>query len=329
MKIPYQKALALIATTFLLAVPAFSVSAENDKEAPTPIVLVAEPSEISDGVYYVDNGKNLEPSAFTWVEGGSDGKGTALELNGQTQFIRLSTDKTKELREFTLSAWFKAYEGSEADQSFLLSVFQQNPAYHLTVSPFSEDAQAQRNGIHLVFNEPNNENVSLFHTTAYPVSSALPTGEWHHFAVRLSAESVSLYIDGAKYAEKTLENFLPEATVWHRFILGGNIQSQGAFKGLVDETYLYTEALDDNQIGLLAAGYEPKPDVVPPTQKEYIAIRPITEIPNTAKESVSVLGLSPSLFTMIGAVLTLVLVLVLVISSYRKRQQIVPEEDHL
>lgn len=328
MKSPYQKTLAVMATALLLAAPAFSVSAEND-EVPTPIVLVAEPEEISDGVYYVDGGKNLVPSAFNWVEGGSDGKGTALELNGQTQFIRLSTDKTKELGEFTLSAWFKADEGLEANQSFLLSVFQQNTEYHLTLSPYSVNTELQQNGIHLEFKDPNNEDVSLFHTTVYPVSSALPAGEWHHFAVRLSGDAVSLFVDGTKYAEKALENFLIESTEWHRFIIGGNLQSQAAFKGLVDETYLYTEALDDNQIGLLAAGYEPKPGKTPPSSKEYIAIRPITEVPNSTKEPVSVLGLSPSVFTMLGAGGALVLILTLVVSSYRKRRQLIPEEDHL
>lgn len=328
MHISYRKIVVLVAALCMCATPLLSVSAD-EKEVPKPLVIVSEPDEVSDGVYYVDGGTNKAPDAFAWADGGADGEGTALELNGQTQFIRLSTEKTNSITEFTLSAWFKAKEGLEANQSFLLSVFQKNTEHRLTLSPHSEKKEENRNGIHLEFKDPQIEDISLYHETSYPLTSALPVNEWHHFAVRFSESDLSLYVDGAKYAEQALENFSFNDVEWQRFIIGGDIHSQAAFSGWLDEVYLYTEALDDNQIGLLAAGYEPKPGVAPPVHKEHLAIRPIVEAPNLSNNSTSVLGLSPSLFTMIGTGAILVLLLSLVVSSYKKSQEAIPEEDHL
>lgn len=325
---------SLALTAIIAVLPCFSVSAVE----PTPddtittaeveyIRLVTEPDDVSEDVYYVMNGnKNSGPDSFTWVEDGI--AGTALQLDGNTQHIRLATDRVKKLTAFTFSAWFN-WAGNEGDKAQRLLCVHKNENRSLIVSPHSTDPSVQLDGIQLTLEDPQIEPVSLYQPVSENVSAALPTNEWHHLAVTLSDQEVALYIDGALYASQVLENFSVATMDLYRLVIGSEFDGDAKFNGLVDNALLYDAVLDSNQIKLLAENRDPLAGGTPTNKKETLATKPYVD-DNTSDDdrSVRILGLSPIMFAILGGCLVLVIILSLVLSFYRKNDKKWQEEDH-
>ncbi len=331
-----QTLISSLALTAIIAVtPNFCVSAvemtQNDTDTTAEvdcIYLVTEPDKVPQDVYYVMNGnKNTDPDSFTWVEDGING--TALQLDGNTQHIRLATNRVKEISAFTFSAWFN-WAGNEGDKEQRLFCLYKNENRSLIVSPHSTNPSAMLDGIQLTLEDPQIELVSLYHPVAENVTSALPLNEWHHFAVTLSDTEVALYIDGVLYASETLENFSVATMDLHRLVIGSEFDGDSNFNGLVDNALLYNTVLDTDQIKLLAENKDPLGGGTPTTKKETLATKPyVNDMASDNDGSVRIFGLSPIVFAILGGCLVLVIILSLVLSLYRKDdKKRLKEEDH-
>lgn len=325
---------SLAFTAILTVSPCFSVAAVE----PTPddtitapevdcIRLVTEPDDVSEDVYYVINGnKNSGPDSFTWVEGGI--AGTALQLDGNTQHIRLATDRVKELTAFTFSAWFNWAGDADSEDQRLLCVYK-NENHSLTVSPHSTYPAKGLDGVELSLEDPQTEPISLFHPVTKNVTAALPVNEWHHVAVTLSDTEVALYIDGALYASQALENFSVAAMDLYRLVIGSEFDGDSNFNGLVDNALLYDDVLEYEQIRLLAENRDPLAGGTPTSKKETLATKPhVNDTVSDDTDSVRILGLSPIVFAVLGGFLILVIVLSLILSFFRKNDSKWQEEDH-
>ena len=323
-----------LAITSIVSVLSFtSVSAIQSEQGETTyteemecIHLVTEPDDVSENVYYVMKGHKDDPSSFTWVENGITGK--ALQLDGDTQHVRLATAVVKELSEFTFSAWVNWAGNFDEKEQRLLCVYK-NENHSLIVSPQSIDASQRLDGIQLTLEHPQLEPVSLHHEVEGNVSSALPVNEWHHIAVTLSDAAVALYIDGTLYASQTLENFSVNAMDPYRLVIGSEFEGDAQFMGLVDNAFLYTTVLDKDQIGLLAQNKQPEKGVQPTTKQEELATRPYVDNTSSQDESADRSVFSPMLLAILGTCVGLIIVLALVLSLYRRKTQRWPEEDHL
>lgn len=326
---------SLVLTTIITVVPCFSVSAVEPTQDDTIttaevdyIRLVTEPDDVAEDVYYVMNGnKNSGPHSFTWVEGGI--AGTALQLDGNTQHVRLATDRVKELTSFTFSAWFNWAGNKGEKEQRLLSIYK-NENHTLIVSPHNADPSTQLDGIQLTLEDPQIEPVSLYHPVTDNVTSALPINEWHHLAITLSDTEVALYIDGALYASQTLENFSVATMDLYRLVIGSEFDSDANFNGLVDNALLYNAVLDTDQIKLLAENRDPLAGGTPTSKKETLATKPyVDDVTPENNDSVRILGLSPIVFAILGGCLGLVIILFLVLTLYRKNnKKWQKEEDH-
>lgn len=328
---------SLAMAAIITVVPSYSVLAVEPTQDDTTatievdcIRLVTEPDDVSEDVYYVMNGnKNSGPNSFTWVEDGISG--TALQLDGNTQHVRLATNRVKELTTFTFSAWFN-WAGNTGDKEQRLFCAYKNENHSLIVSPHNTRSSAQLDGIQLTLEDPQIEPVSLYHPITENVTSALPTNEWHHLAVTFSDTEVGLYIDGALYASQTLENFSVSAMELHRLVIGSEFDSDAKFNGLVDNALLYNAVLDADQIMLLAENRNPLAGGTPTAKRETLATRPYINTDDSTPDddgSVRILGLSPFVFAILGGCLVLAIILSLVMSLYRKSNQNRQyEEDH-
>ncbi len=326
---------SLVLTAIIAVVPCFSVSAVETTlddiiitDEVECIYLVTEPDKVSEDVYYVMNGnKNSGPDSFTWVDGGV--AKNALQLDGNTQYVRLATSRVKELNALTFSAWFN-WAGNEGDKKQRLFCFYKNENHSLIVSPHNTNSSAQLDGIELTLEAPQMEPVSLYHPVTNNVTSALPTNEWHHLAVTLSDMEVALYLDGALYASQTLENFSFTDMEMNRLVIGSEFDSDAKFNGLVDNALVYNAVLDADQIKLLAENRDPLAGGTPTAKKETLATKPqLYENTSDNDSSVRILGLSPFVFAILGGSLVLAIILSLVLSLYRKNNRKWPkEEDH-
>lgn len=324
--------LALAAIAAVL--PCFSVSAIEPTQDDTIttaevdcIRLVTEADDVSEDVYYVMNGnKNSGPHSFTWVEDSI--AGTAVQLDGNTQHIRLATDRVKEITEFTFSAWFN-WAGNKGDKEQRLLCVYKNENRSLIVSPHNTVPSLQLDGIQLTLEDPQIDPVSLYHPVTKNVTSALPVNEWHHLAVTLSDTEVALYIDGALYASQALENFSVATMDLYRLVIGSEFDGDAKFNGLVDNALLYNAILDTEQIKLLSENRDPLAGGTPTSKRETLATKPYDN--NTVSNNdgpVRILGLSPIVFAILGGCLVLAIILSLVLSLYRKNDQKHQEEDH-
>lgn len=290
------------------------------------IPLVMEPENVPESVYYIMKGEKSSPASFSWVENGIAGK--ALQLDGESQHIRLATARVKTLSAFTFSAWVN-WAGNENEKEQRLLCLYKNKNHSLIVSPHNTDTSQQLDGIQLTIEDPQIEPVSLYHKVGENVKSALQTHEWHHIAVTLSDEAVALYIDGTPYASQTLENFSVDTMDPYRLVIGSEFEGDAQFKGLIDNALLYTTVLDEDQIALLAQNKKPQEGIKPTTQKEVLATKPYIGDTSIVDETpVRILGLSPVLLAVLGACVVLVIILSLVLSLYRKTNQQWLEEDH-
>ncbi len=318
---------ALIPLCSVLAIepePEPDTSTENEIEY---IRLVSEPDTISEDVYYVMNGVKSDPASFTWVDGRF---GKAVQLDGVTQHIRLATASVKKLSEFTFTAWVN-WAGNDGEKEQRLLCAYKNDNHSLILSPHNTDSSQQLNGIQLTMEDPQLSNpISLHHAVDQTVTSALEANQWHHVAVALSDETVSLYIDGTLYASQTLEMFYVESMDLYRLVIGSEFEGDAQFKGLVDSAFLFPTALDADQIRLVAQNKKPVAGVKLPENAEVLATRPHTYDDTSAEEQpIRILGLSPLVFAILGGCVLLVVALSLLLSLYRKKTSKWPEEDYL
>ncbi len=291
-----------------------------------PIVVATEPEEIDEKVYFYQDNEKVSPEDFTWVDGKT---GKALQLNGENQFLRYSAEKTLQLDAFTFSTWI--YRNELAEESLnvgqkLLTVYK-NENRFLTVSPHWRDNERHINGIYMEWQDRGIDPITLYTESETDTNTALETKTWHHVAVVASDDEFSLYVDGTCLHSAARDTSF-SAMELNSFLIGGGFYGDARLHALLDDAYLYPQALDASHIALLAAGIDPADGGTPPTTEAYRPTAPTNGIhtPPVAVEDTNgtVFGIPVALVVTPLAVILLVVVLSVVLSAQKKRHTAPP-----
>ncbi len=283
-----------------------------------PIVIVGEPTDIDDKVYqYVDKQK-VSNKTFSWESGKF---GQALKLNGEKQYLRYSAKSTLQLEEFTLSAWVN-WQGGEPGQK-LLTVYK-NESRFLTVSPYTVDEEKGINGFYMEWQDREIDPVILYTEAKSDTNFALEKNAWHHIAVVASDTEFSLYLDGALYYTAAMDLSLADMEM-NTFLVGGGFYGEPTLNALLDETYLYPQALSREYIALLAAGMYPAYGGTAPTTEAYRPTAPsatttLSPADGNVPHRATLFGLPRVLVIIPLTVAVLAVVLSLVLSAQKKQQ---------
>lgn len=236
-----------------LSVGATSTTALNSNE-PEKIVVVSEPGMTSEDIQYYQSKWHVDSNTFTWSDNGKSGK--ALLLDGKSQTLRLSSTVASTLSSFTFSAWINwqgnLSEDNAADNQKLLSVFKNESSY-FSVSPHTQDTSRKINGIYMTLEDRTANPISLFYPASSISNFALPTHEWHHIAVTLSDTSMTLYVDGVRFLHRDI-SISYQSLNMNTFVIGGGIYGESTLNALIDDAYIYKQALTDTQVALLFQG---------------------------------------------------------------------------
>lgn len=291
-----------------------------------PIALVTEPGEIGNKVYYYDGAKKVQPEDFTWVPGKT---GLAVQLNGSTQYLRYSSAQTLKLESFTFAAWVN-WQGGEAADQRLLTVYR-NENRFITLSLNRQDEAAGIHGLCAEWQDRSIEPITLFSQTNGITTTAPESGVWHHVAVTVAPTAFTVYVDGtALYqADMSAQPVDLAAMRLNTFAVGRGIEGEPTLNALLDDAYLYPQALTDNEVALLAAGLNPADGGTPPTATTYLATRPRTTTVAgsvSAGEKNTLFGVPVMLVVIPAAVIVAAVVLSLVFSA-QKRHASVPDGE--
>ena len=181
-------------------------------------------------------------SLFTAERNISSLIGTGLRFNGAGRFEisdspSLAMDPAKG---WTLSAWIKM---DRPQQSVLFSRHFVNDKWQLAIDGDKLYARLE--------NEAGNVAETARNTT-------LMAGTWHHVAMVVRGNRVSLYLDGTETAY--VEGMIPEMT--GSIVAGSNDDGSAGFVGEMDELRIAKTALTEDSIRLAAKGEGPGSSVV-------------------------------------------------------------------
>ncbi len=303
--------------TVVFAFSVLPVSAEPLETDIQKLPLVAEENTVPESVYYYsDNNQystqNLHPTqtVFSWVTGRK--MAPALQLNGQKQYLRLRTSVLNKLQAFTFSTWIN-WGGNTTDSSAEnqpLFSFYSNQYTYLSVSMDAADPLLGIDGPCIKWATPQSEPQILYKAVDNGNSFAFPRNEWHHLALTVSETTVSLYIDGALYSRTTIPAELI-GMVSPKMLIGSGFGTEPTLYASLQDTALYTAALNDTQIAALANDIDPLGEI-PTTTTQSLATRPPTTTVTAVHQdapSPQIAGLPIGLVVTLGAFILLIVTL--------------------
>ena len=281
-------------------------------EIADPYIIVSEPGEEDDLVYFCDTAEGHYPqnilnnetrypgyTAGWWVSGRH---GQALKLGGESgRYLRCSRfmfdrDET-DMAEFTLSLWINWQGNGENNENIgqkllCLSTQDLNDRWHTGdrlqwdpdewyafVSPHMQDNGVGLDGMYLAFENKNQyTSDEAFAEAGDNTTLALPTNEWHHIAVTMSEDAFTLYVDGHRlYACGGTMELQAMAPYLDRFFIGRGMEGDPMLEALIDDAALYPQALGADHIKMLAADMDPADGILAPTTPEYKPTSPVTD----------------------------------------------------
>lgn len=313
--------LATIITALLLLLTV-SVSAEPTTETkPNRIVMVSDGETIDKDTYYYDGKTKVKTDAFSWIDGYNGKK--AVSLNGKSQYLRLATAQTRDLRSFTFSSWVYWRGNRRAgtvDNQKLLTWYR-NESYFFSVSVHASDPEKGLDGICLELGEPSMETVTLFKPVDDHHSTALYANEWHHIAVSVSNNAIALYVDGVCFLNEEINADLTAMDL-RTLKVGAGFENEPYFNGSLQDTYLYDTVLTDNEILLLAQEKDPLSGETATTTTGALATRPIDPLqPHESSADSTLFGLPLGLFSVLAILIACIAALSIVFSIRNSRSQ--------
>ena len=175
----------------------------------------------------------------TWGTGKS---GSALALNGSTDYVSLPANLVTDLTDFTVCAWVYWNASRNWERVF---DFGSGTGRYMFLTPRSSSGVVR---FAITVDGGNGEQ-------AVTGTAALPTAQWVHVAVTLAGQTATLYVNGTAVGSNTAEYFPP----WQ---LGGTTQNwigrsqysaDPYFNGRIDEFRIYRGALSAADIAALIA----------------------------------------------------------------------------
>lgn len=248
---------------------------DDDIEAPPADTLPERDPEVSyralignrtswdDAAEWYDEGESLFADQADWETGRTGGQ--ALVFNGNATSMRV--DISNQTAPFTLTVWINR----QAETAFIQSVLNQHVFTILRsdtddeiyVSPIArrtaDDGSVIANGILLSAcrETPDGQQLEeLYYPATEAVSGSLPAESWHHVALTVDQQSLTLYIDGILWDETVLP-FTWEEFKADTLMIGGSIGRNPSFSGLMEDFRLYEGALTAVQVARLAADADP------------------------------------------------------------------------
>lgn len=334
-----------IAALWLCCLPAAAeptdtttLTATSTTTAATPIekidLVTAEDVIPKNVYYYSDNtqytSKNYRPDRGVFARADGRAIGSALNLNGNKQYLRLPSATVNKLESFTFSTRIKwkgnlAAEGT--DNQKLLTFFA-NEYFYFSVSLHASDAEKSLNGPCLNFATLETDATAIFTQTDEGTTFAFPKNEWHHIAVTLSETSFTLYIDGVKQLDAAIQIDFDQMPT-RKLHIGAGIDTESTLNALLEGASLYTSALSEEQIFLLSRDLDPLSDTPLTTTTDILATRPptsATTVKHTETFSGRIMGLPLGLVIVLGA-LILIIVILSIIFSIRGNQSVRTEDE--
>ncbi len=304
------------ATMLCVSLPVWATAPANLAE---PIVVATEPDEVDSKIYYYQNERKVSPDTFTWEAGKN---GNAVLLNGKDQYLRYSAEKTLQLEEFTFSGWVNWQGDGETIGQKLLTVYKNDNRF-ITVSPHLRDEERGIDGVYMEWQDRMIDPVVLYNKSTDQTTFALETNAWHHVAIVAADDEFSLYIDGTLQFTHAMDVSLEDMEL-NTFLIGGGFYGEPLLHALLDDAYLYPQALEKSDIALLAAGLDPADGGTPPTTEAY---RPTVPTAVPSKQPVdghmphrdTLFGLPTAVLIIPAVILGAVIVLSLVLSIQKKR----------
>ena len=315
----------------LFSVTAFPVAAETD--SPQRIPLATTPEEVPGTVYYYQGNYKVNASSFTWVTGRNGGD--AVTLNGRDEYIRIATAQVQKLSSFTFSTWICWNGNSDAgsvDGQELLTLYR-NETHYLSVIVHAQDADKKLNGLYMQWVSPDSDPVTVFTPAEENISFALPAGEWHHVAVTASDTTFSLYVDGVLQLHQTMDVDF-DSFDFRTFKIGAGFDKKPYLNATLQDAYLYTEVLTDEQILLLSQDADPLSGATATTTTQPLATRPtqtsttaVDDGNNSLQPPQHMWGLPGGMIALLGGIVLVVIVLSVIFSMQNARQQTDEEDD--
>ncbi|WP_238015698.1 sialidase family protein [Dactylosporangium sp. AC04546] len=180
----------------------------------------------------------------TWTRSGRFG--AALDLDGTTGAVQLSYGSAEALGagDFTITTWLR-YSASAADRDSVLlwayGVGATNRQLWLRARPTQDQ-------LYLAFvTETGATTLAAADTST---AAAFGDGQWHHVALRRSAGTLSLAVDGATLASAAVTGSLTYGDTFavSGFQLGAKPDGTDALHGSLDEFRVFRRALTDAEL---------------------------------------------------------------------------------
>ena len=260
------------------------------------VVVVSEPSQSDDKVYFYQGNRKVKSTDFNWVPGHN---GYAVLLDGDEQYLRCSSQLIDGLSSFTFSAWIN-WQGGVPNQK-LLTIYKNDNRF-FSVSPNWDDESQEILGWYLEVRDRGIEPTVAYYPVRGGYTYALQPNSWHHVAVTVSDATFALYVDGREYLSANYELSLADMEL-NTFLVGGGFYGDARLAAMIDDAYLYPTALSAENIALLAADMNPVFGGSAPTTTVYYPTAPTTTA--TLKPAD---GNVPSRGTVLGLPLALVLI---------------------
>jgi hypothetical protein len=186
----------------------------------------------------------------TWVDGI---EGKALSFNGTSSQVLVPFKSSLNMRQFTISAWFKSNKvdgqalisrltsgGQSGTWNYRLALTQATNSPTLTVAA----------GHPLVDFWPSTEAGAIGTT-------ALTDGTWRMLTGVLDGTTLKLYVNGVLNATKAMGNF-PDSAATEPLRIGASSFGNGAFfQGVMDEVRIYNQPLSAAQVDSLYSLHAP------------------------------------------------------------------------
>ena len=170
--------------------------------------------------------------------------GSALNLNGSSQYAMAPAGILASVTNFTIAAWVYWNGGSAWQRIF---DFGNDTTQYMFLTPGSGGGT-----LRFAISTNSNGAEQILET------SSLPTGQWRHVAITRTANTARLYTNGVLAVSGTVTiapaSFNP---VLNNF--GMSQYADPFFNGRLDEVFIYNYALSDTEITRLAANQPPPP----------------------------------------------------------------------
>ncbi len=268
--------LSVSATTSAQTTTADTTGA-TDTTVSATTTTTATPTEarVNSMTYTVENlprGAAILGNDPQWEQGRNSGK--ALRLDGNTNYIQI--DISKQSDPFTLSMWVNwqaTVPSSNAMGQRLFTFFKKNTENNLSMTPWLQkqtESGDTVNGIALLgaCYKENWLRQEIYYPATDNVFNLLPPQVWHHIALTVSGNTVTVYIDGMEWIQETL-SFAYTDLKADTLLIGGGGGGSYLFEGLLQDVQLYENALTPTQIGRIAKDADPFDATVEATPHAY------------------------------------------------------------